>query len=92
LVNVPKTLFNIEVISLKVLMTSSMIAYTYFLPFVFEFKSNFTYKYFINDVIKKVIGQFCVKSKLDNTHMNTNLEISEFGHINLTLNVHIITF
>jgi len=73
-------------------MTSNMITYTYFLPFVFKFKSNFTDKYFINDVRKKVIGQFCVKSKLDNAHMNTSLEISEFGHTNLTLNVHINTF
>lgn len=73
-------------------MSSNMITCIYFLPFVFEFKSNFTDKYFINDVIKKVIGQFGIKSKLDNTHMNTSLEISEFEHTNLTLNVHINTF
>jgi len=41
--------------------TSNVIACVYFLLLVFEFKLDYRDKYFINDIIEKVIDQFCVK-------------------------------
>jgi len=44
-------------------MTSNMITYTHFIFLIFEFKSNFTDKYFINNNINKLIDQFCFQIK-----------------------------
>jgi len=52
-----------------------MITYVHFLLLDFEFKSYFTYKYFIKDSINKVIHQFCFKWRPNNTPMNSILGI-----------------
>lgn len=65
---------------------------TLFILFAFEFKFNFTHKYFINNIINKLIDQFCVKSIPNNIYMNSNFKNGEFEQINLTLNVYINTF
>lgn len=46
---------------------------TYFL-LIFKFKSNFPYKYFINNIINTLCDQFCFKSKLNNIDMNFSFE------------------
>jgi len=69
-----------------------MITYAHFFLLVFEFKPNFTDKSLINNVINQVLGQFCFESRPNNIHMNPSLKSSEFGQINLTLNIHANTF
>jgi len=45
----------------------------------FEFKLNFTDKYFINSIINQVIDNFYFKSRLNNTTtMNPNFDSGEF--------------
>jgi len=55
-------------------MNHAIICYTHFL-FVFEFKPNFTYKYFINNIINQIIYQFSFKSKPNNTSMKPILSV-----------------
>jgi len=69
-----------------------MITYKHFLLLIFEFKPNFTDKYLINDIINQVKEQFCFKSGLNNTPMDSSFECGDFGNTNLILNVHINTF
>jgi len=79
-------------------MTSNMITYPHFLLLlfllflVFEFKSKFTYKYLINNIINQVVDQFCFESRPNNTSMSSSFENIKFGQINLTLNIHTNTF
>jgi len=74
------------------LMTSNIIIYAHFLLHVIEFKSNFTDKFFIYNIINQVIDQIFFKSKLNNTPMDPCSESDEFGPTNLILNVHINIF
>jgi len=83
--------FNIEVVVSKMFLASDMITYMYFL-LVFEFKHNFTYKYFISNIINQVNGQFHFKSILNNTPVNSSFECGKLGYIYLILNVHLNTF
>jgi len=50
-----------------------MITHAHFL-LVFKFKSNFTDKSLINNVINQLIGQFYFESRPDNTPINPSLE------------------
>lgn len=72
--------FNIEVVGSKVYMTSNIVPNIYFLLIAFEFKSNFTDKYFINNIINPVNDKFIFKPRLNSTHMNSSFESDKFGH------------
>ena len=72
-------------VGLNVLSLLNMITYAHFILLIFEFKPNFTFKYFINSIINQVFDQFRFKSRLYITPMNPSFESDEFGHTNLKI-------
>ena len=69
-------------------MTSNIITYIHLL-IIFQFNINFIDKYFINNIIYKLIDPICFKLRLCNTFMNISFESDEFGLNNFEIDVHI---
>lgn len=57
--------FNIMPITSKVFITPDMITNMHFYFFVFEFKLNFTHKYFMNNIINQAIESMSFQIKTE---------------------------